>query len=101
MAGNGVVLKPAAFAALAGERIGRIFARAGIPEGLLRIVHGHADAGRAVVDSPVAQIRFTGSLEAGRDVGEACARALKRSVVETGGGRARRPPARAPARRPA
>jgi succinate-semialdehyde dehydrogenase/glutarate-semialdehyde dehydrogenase len=85
MAGNGAVLKPAAQAALAGERIGRIFTRAGLPEGLLQIVHGHADAGRAVVDSPVAQIRFTGSLDAGRDVSEACARALKRSVVETGG----------------
>jgi succinate-semialdehyde dehydrogenase/glutarate-semialdehyde dehydrogenase len=85
MAGNGAVLKPAAQAALAGERIGRIFTRAGIPEGLLQIVHGHADAGRALVDSPVAQIRFTGTLEAGRDVSEACARALKRSVVETGG----------------
>src|SRR4051794_10929533 len=85
MAGNGVVLKPAALAALAGERIGRIFTRAGLPEGLLRIVHGHADTGRALVDSPVAQIRFTGSLDAGRDVSEACARALRRSVVETGG----------------
>src|SRR3954453_17747639 len=52
MAGNGLVLKPAALAALAGERIGRIFARAGLPEGLLRIVHGHADAGRALVASP-------------------------------------------------
>src|SRR4051812_12684149 len=89
MAGNGVVLKPAALAALAGERIGRIFARAGLPEGLLRIVHGHADAGRALVDSSVAQIRFTGSLEAGRDVSEACARALKRSGGETGGRGAR------------
>jgi acyl-CoA reductase-like NAD-dependent aldehyde dehydrogenase len=81
------VLGPAAepLAALAGERIGRIFTRAGLPEGLLHVVHGHASAGRALVDAPVAQIRFTGSLEAGRDVGEACARALKRSVVETGG----------------
>jgi succinate-semialdehyde dehydrogenase/glutarate-semialdehyde dehydrogenase len=85
MAGNGVVLKPSPHAALAGERIGRVFARAGLPEGLLRIVHGHRDTARALVDAPVAQVRFTGSLEAGRDVGEACARGLKRSVLETGG----------------
>jgi acyl-CoA reductase-like NAD-dependent aldehyde dehydrogenase len=85
MAGNGVVLKPSPLAALAGERIVRVFARAGLPEGLLRIVHGHADAGRALVDAPVAQVRFTGSLEAGRDVGEVCARALKRNVLDTGG----------------
>jgi len=85
MAGNGVVLKPSPFAALTGERIVRLFARAGVPPGLLRIVHGHADTGRALVESAVAQVRFTGSLAAGRDVGEACARTLKRSVVETGG----------------
>ncbi len=85
MAGNGVVLKPSPLACLAGERIGRLFARAGIPEGLLQVVHGHADAGRALVDAHVAQVRFTGSLAAGRDVGEACARMLKRSVIETGG----------------
>ena len=86
MAGNGVVLKPSPLAALAGQRILRLFARAGLPEGLLRIVHGHADTGRALVDARgVAQVRFTGSLAAGRDVGEACARSLKRSVLDTGG----------------
>lgn len=86
MAGNGVVLKPSPLAVLAGERIQRLFARAGLPEGLLRVVHGHADTGRALVDAPgVAQVRFTGSLAAGRDVGEACARSLKRVVLDTGG----------------
>jgi succinate-semialdehyde dehydrogenase/glutarate-semialdehyde dehydrogenase len=85
MAGNGVVLKPSPLAALAGQRIVRRFARAGLPEGLLRLVHGHADTGRALVDAPVAQVRFTGSRAAGRDVGEACARMLKRAVIDTGG----------------
>lgn len=85
MAGNAVVLKPSPQAALAGERIGRVFARAGLPEGLLRVVHGDADTGAALVDSRVAQVRFTGSYDAGRAVGEACARAVKRSVLELGG----------------
>jgi acyl-CoA reductase-like NAD-dependent aldehyde dehydrogenase len=85
MAGNGAVLKPSPHAALAGERIARVLARAGLPEGLLQVVHGHADAGQALVDAEVAQIRFTGSTSAGRGVGEACARGLKRSVLELGG----------------
>ncbi|HEV8153664.1 MAG TPA: aldehyde dehydrogenase family protein, partial [Solirubrobacteraceae bacterium] len=34
MAGNGVVLKPSPHAPLSGARIGRVFARAGLPEGL-------------------------------------------------------------------
>ncbi|WP_372789116.1 aldehyde dehydrogenase [Paraconexibacter sp.] len=85
MAGNGVVFKPSPHACLAGERVARVFERAGLPEGLLRVIHGHADVGGALVEAPVAQMRFTGSLTAGRSVGEACARGLKRSVLELGG----------------
>jgi acyl-CoA reductase-like NAD-dependent aldehyde dehydrogenase len=85
MAGNGVVFKPSPYACLAGERIARVFTRAGLPEGLLRVVHGHADTGSAVVNARVAQVRFTGSADAGRAVGEACARGVKRAVLEMGG----------------
>jgi acyl-CoA reductase-like NAD-dependent aldehyde dehydrogenase len=85
MAGNGVVLKPSPHAALAGERIGRVFARAGLPEGLLHVVHGHAATGAALVEAPVAQVRFTGSALAGAKVLEACARDVKRAVAELGG----------------
>ncbi len=85
MAGNGVVLKPSPHAALAGERIARIFARAGLPEGLLRVVHGGTELGQALVEAPVDQVRFTGSLAAGRHVLAACAHGLKRSVLELGG----------------
>ena len=86
MAGNGVVLKPSPHVPLCGERIARVFARAGLPEGLLQVVHGHTDAGRRARRAPpVAQVRFTGSARAGREVGEACARGLKRSVLELDG----------------
>jgi acyl-CoA reductase-like NAD-dependent aldehyde dehydrogenase len=85
MAGNGVVLKPSPHVPLCAERIARVFARAGLPEGLLRVVHGHTDAGAALVAGPVDQIRFTGSARAGREVGAACARGLKRSVLELDG----------------
>ena len=85
MAGNGVVLKPSPHVPLCGERIARVFARAGLPEGLLAVVHGHTDAGAALVAAPVAQVRFTGSARAGREVGEACARGLKRSVLSLDG----------------
>jgi acyl-CoA reductase-like NAD-dependent aldehyde dehydrogenase len=85
MAGNGVVLKPSPHVPLCAERIARVFARAGLPEGLLGVVHGHTDAGAALVVGPVDQIRFTGSARAGREVGAACARGLKRSVLELDG----------------
>jgi acyl-CoA reductase-like NAD-dependent aldehyde dehydrogenase len=86
MAGNGVVLHPSPLAALAAERVARVLARAGLPEGLVHVVHGGPETARALVDDEdVAHVRFTGSSQAGRDVGEACARALKRATIEVGG----------------
>jgi acyl-CoA reductase-like NAD-dependent aldehyde dehydrogenase len=84
MAGNGVVLKPASLTPLLGERIGRVFERAGVPEGLVRVLHGPG-TGPALVSSGVAKVFFTGSVETGRGVGEECARQLKGSVLELGG----------------
>ncbi len=84
MAGNGVVLKPASLTPLIGERIARVFERAGVPDGLVRVVHGPG-TGSAVVSSSVAKVFFTGSVETGRTVGEACAHRLKGSVLELGG----------------
>ncbi len=84
MAGNGVVLKPASLTPLIGERILHVLERAGIPEGLVRVIHGPG-TGAALVDSSVAKIFFTGSVQTGRGVGEACARQLKGSVLELGG----------------
>src|SRR5438874_2176177 len=40
MSGNGVVLKPASLTPLIGERIKQVFERAGLPEGIVRTVHG-------------------------------------------------------------
>lgn len=85
MGGNGVVLHPSPLAGLAAERIARVFVRAGLPDGLLQIVHGDAETARALVAAPIAHVRFTGSSQAGRDVGEACARELKRATIEVGG----------------
>ena len=85
MAGNGVVLKPASLTPLLGERIQRIFDRAGLPEGLVRTVHGGGKIGDALCKSSAAKIFFTGSVEVGRSVGEVCAREMKGSVLELGG----------------
>jgi acyl-CoA reductase-like NAD-dependent aldehyde dehydrogenase len=85
MAGNGVVLKPASLTPLLGERIREVFERAGVPEGLVRTVHGGGAVGQALVESSVAKIFFTGSIEVGRRVGEECARRMKGSVLELGG----------------
>jgi acyl-CoA reductase-like NAD-dependent aldehyde dehydrogenase len=84
IAGNGVVLKPASLTPLIGERIASVFARAGVPDGLIRVVHGPG-TGAALAESSVDKVFFTGSVETGRSVAEACARRLKGSVLELGG----------------
>jgi acyl-CoA reductase-like NAD-dependent aldehyde dehydrogenase len=85
MAGNGVVLKPASLTPLIGERIRQTFEKAGLPEGLVRTVHGGGRIGDALVKSSAGKIFFTGSVEVGRKVGIECAKRLKGSVLELGG----------------
>jgi len=85
MAGNGVVLKPASLTPLLGEAIRRVFEKGGLPEGLVRVVHGGGAVGDALARSSVGKVFFTGSVEVGRKVGEACAQQLKGSVLELGG----------------
>jgi succinate-semialdehyde dehydrogenase/glutarate-semialdehyde dehydrogenase len=85
LAGNGVVFKPAARACLAGERIARVLARAGLPEGLVRIAHGGADVGVALAQAPVDKVLFTGSPAVGRVVARACVSREKEVAVELGG----------------
>ena len=85
MAGNGVVLKPASLTPLIGERIRWAFERAGLPEGIVRTIHGGGAVGNALVESSAKKIFFTGSVEIGRNVGIACAERMKSCVLELGG----------------
>jgi betaine-aldehyde dehydrogenase len=80
-----VLFKPAARAALAGERIARVLGRADLPEGLVRIVHGGAQVGVALAQAPVDKVLFTGSPPVGRVVARACVSRDKEVTVELGG----------------
>ena len=62
-----------------------MLARAGLPEGLVRVVHGAADVGVALAQSPVKKILFTGSPAVGRVVARACVSREKEVTVELGG----------------
>ncbi|MDH6111052.1 benzaldehyde dehydrogenase (NAD) [Kitasatospora sp. MAP12-15] len=85
--GNAVVLKPDPHTPLSGGRLfAEVLAEAGLPANVLQVVHGDAEAGRALVEAPdVAVVSFTGSTEVGREVGAACGRLLKRVILELGG----------------
>ncbi|MFE6821396.1 aldehyde dehydrogenase family protein [Streptomyces sp. NPDC057690] len=85
--GNAVVLKPDPRTAVCGGlALAAVFAEAGLPENLLHILPGGAETGAALVADPqVPVISFTGSTGAGRAVGEAAGRHLKRAHLELGG----------------
>src|SRR5438445_1924262 len=85
LAGNAVAFKPAARAALAGERIMRVLGRADLPEGLVRVTHGGPDVGVALAQAPVDKILFTGSPAVGRVVAGAGSSREKEVTVELGG----------------
>ena len=85
--GNAVVLKPDPRTPVSGGVImAEVFRRAGLPEGLLQVLPGDAEAGEALVtDERVPMIAFTGSPTVGRRIGELAGRHLKKVSLELGG----------------
>ncbi|HYO64339.1 MAG TPA: aldehyde dehydrogenase family protein [Pyrinomonadaceae bacterium] len=84
-AGNAVVLKPSELTPLVGLKIGDVFRRAGLPEGLLEVVTGDGSTGAALVEAGADKIMFTGSVATGRRVAEAAGRNLTPVELELGG----------------
>jgi succinate-semialdehyde dehydrogenase/glutarate-semialdehyde dehydrogenase len=85
--GNTVVAKPAATTPLATLEVARLFAEAGVPDGVLNVVTGRGSViGDALVGHPdVRRIAFTGSTEVGRHVASVAAPLMKRLSLELGG----------------
>jgi acyl-CoA reductase-like NAD-dependent aldehyde dehydrogenase len=86
LAGNTVVAKPSEFAPLLAESLYQSLSEAGVPAGVVNLVHGGARsaahlAGHAGLD----KISFTGSTRVGRLIGAAAARALTPVSLELGG----------------
>jgi len=83
-AGNTVVLKPADRTPLTAVALARTLADAGLPDGVLEVVHGEgATTGEALVRHPgPAKISFTGSPEVGERI--LAMAGLKRVTLELG-----------------
>ena len=86
LAGCTVVLKPAAETPLSANALAEAFADAGLPEGVLSIVPGGPDTGRALTTNPLLdKLTFTGSSAVGKEIGKIAAEALKPCTLELGG----------------
>lgn len=85
--GNTVVFKPAELVPGCAWEIADILFRAGIPPGVFNLVIGKGSVvGQTLLEDPkVDAITFTGSVETGRIVGEACMRHMRKVQLEMGG----------------
>ncbi|MDL4812963.1 aldehyde dehydrogenase family protein [Actinomadura opuntiae] len=90
LCGNAVVWKPAEYAAACAEAFYQLFAHAGLPDGVLNLVHAdgpetYAGLERALGERLVDKVGFTGSTEVGSRIGELCGRHLQTPCLELGG----------------
>jgi aldehyde dehydrogenase (NAD+) len=84
--GNTAVFKPAEDTPLSGLKMVEILEKAGLPKGVVNLVHGGPKTGEAIVHHPrIRLISFTGSCEVGRLVAEHAGKNLKRCSLEMGG----------------
>ena len=83
-AGNTVVFKPSEETPLCGQAYADVLNEV-LPEDVLIVVHGADDQGKAIVQSDVDMIAFTGSREVGKHIMREASGTLKRVVLELGG----------------
>ncbi|MDX6308914.1 MAG: aldehyde dehydrogenase [Nocardioidaceae bacterium] len=84
--GNTVVLKPAETTSLTALLFAEICQQADLPPGVVNIVTGAGDVGRAVVAHPdVDKVAFTGSTEVGKTIARTVAGTRKSVTLELGG----------------
>jgi acyl-CoA reductase-like NAD-dependent aldehyde dehydrogenase len=84
-AGNAVVWKASELAPLCGAKLEESLKRAGIPEGLVTVLQGGPEVGRALAESNLDKGMFTGGVENGRRVIAALARRGIAAVAELSG----------------
>ena len=83
-AGNTVIWKPSEYAAVCCSMLADLMKEAGLPDGVLNLVHGKGEVGNALVEhQDVKGVFFTGSTVTGRKIAEKCA--LRPHLLELGG----------------
>jgi betaine-aldehyde dehydrogenase len=86
IAGCTIVVKPAAETPLTLFAMAEIFAEAGLPEGVLSVVPGGPETGRALTANPeIDKFTFTGSSAVGKEIAKIAAEKLKPCSLELGG----------------
>jgi acyl-CoA reductase-like NAD-dependent aldehyde dehydrogenase len=86
LAGCTVILKPAPETPIDALLLGQLYAKAGLPDGVLSVLPADREVSEYLVTHPgVDKVSFTGSTAAGRRVGSLATERLKRVSLELGG----------------
>ncbi len=85
-AGNSVILKPAEQTSLTGIKLAKLLEKAGVPEDVIHVVPGWGDTtGKALVESDIDHISFTGSTKVGESIKKIASSDNKSIHLELGG----------------
>jgi len=86
IAGNTVVLKPTPEAPLSTLELCNIAKKAGIPDGVINMITGGVEAGKALVESPITKmVTMTGGTPTGQAIARSAAQNLTHVQLELGG----------------
>jgi len=85
VAGNSVVLKPSEFTTLVALELASLLQRSGVPPAVFQVTPGDGSTGKALSESAIDKLIFTGSVPTGKRVAEAAAARLLPVVLELGG----------------
>jgi acyl-CoA reductase-like NAD-dependent aldehyde dehydrogenase len=85
--GNSIVLKPSELTPLTSIELGKLFKKAGLPDGVFNVLPGDGlTTGKALVDHPlIKKVDVTGGTPAGRAIGAIAGRNLAHYTAELGG----------------
>jgi (Z)-2-((N-methylformamido)methylene)-5-hydroxybutyrolactone dehydrogenase len=85
-AGNTAVIKPSEYTPASTLELARLIEEVGFPPGVVNVVVGAAETGRALTSHPrIDMISFTGSVETGRAIAQAAATSIIPVALELGG----------------
>lgn len=89
LTGNSVVWKTPPEAPAIAYVFAKLFQEAGLPDGVLNIIHGDGQTGSLLIDQVnhgmVQKVSFTGSTRVGKIIGEICGKNLQVPSLELGG----------------
>ena len=89
LCGNSIVWKTPPEAPTIAYAFAKLWQQAGLPDGVLNVVHGDGQTGSILMDQvnhgKIQKVSFTGSTRVGRLIGETCGRNLQTPSLELGG----------------